>query len=391
MDDRLPTLAELELTVLDPYPDWKARREAGPVEIKQVMGLPNAKAFTRDACEAVLKDEAAFSARVNQESMGPYMGTVLLGMDGPEHTVYRNLVSHAFRRSALERWESELIEPTIGELLDAIVPDGRADLVRAVTSRYPLKVITSLMGVPVEDVDRFQSWAEDVSSGPLNPERGLASSKAMRDYLTPIVEERKRNPKDDLVTDIVTAEVAGERLSDEHIYGFLRLLLPAGAETTYRVFGNTLFALLSDQSALERVRTDRSLVPRAIEETLRWQTSVTLVSRVAKQDTKVAGCPIAAGTVVSMMVGASNRDEQHFEEPDEWNLDRPEQPGHLSFGWGRHLCLGMHLARLELLVGVNAVLDRLPNLRFDPGAPPAEIRGHAFRGPVTLPVLFDPS
>lgn len=391
MAERRPTLAELELTVIDPYPDWKARRAKGPVEVREAMGMPSAKVFTRAECEAALKDEDTFSSAINQESMGPYMGTVLLGMDGREHTAYRNLVSHAFRRSALERWEKELIEPTIGELIDAVAPRGRAELVAEVTSRYPLKVITTLMGAHVDDIDRFRVWAENVSGGPLDPERGLASSKAMREYLTPIVEDRKRNRRDDLISDIVHAEIDGERLSDEHIYGFLRLLLPAGAETTYRLFGNVLFALLSDPEALARVTADRSLVPRAIEETLRWQTSVSLVSRVTKKDTEVAGCPMAAGTTVSMMVGSANHDESDFERPEQWDLDRPGDPGHLAFGWGRHLCLGMHLARLELRVGVNAVLDRLPNLRFDPDAPSAEIRGHAFRGPVTLPVVFDPS
>ena len=388
MAERLPTLADLELTVIDPYPDWKARRSAGPVEVRETMGMPSAKVYTRDACEAALKNEAVFSSSINQQSMGPYMGTVILGMDGREHTTYRNLVSHAFRRSALARWEKELIEPTITELLDAIAPRGRAELVAEVTSRYPLKVITSLMGVHVSDIDRFRVWAEDVSAGPLDPDKGLASSAAMREYLTPVVEDRKQNPQGDLISDIVHAEVDGERLSDEHIYGFLRLLLPAGAETTYRLFGSVLFALLSRPRALERVAADRSLVPRAIEETLRWQTSVSLISRIAKRDTEIAGCPVSAGTSVSMMVGSANRDESAFDRPDEWNLDRVDEPGHLAFGWGRHVCLGMHLARLELRVGVNAVLDRLPDLRFDPEAAPAEIRGHAFRGPVTLPVVF---
>ena len=385
------SMSELEASVVDPYPDWQERQSKGPVEHGVSMGKSNVHIFGREACEAALKDEANFSSSVNQESMGPYMGTVILGMDGREHTVYRNLISHAFRRSALERWESELIAPTIHELLDAIVADGRSDLVRTVTSRYPVKVITSLIGVPVEDVDRFASWAEDVSGGPLNPERGLEASQQMRAYLEPIVEDRRANPTDDLMSDIVNAEIEGERLSDEHIYGFLRLLLPAGAETTYRLFGSTLFALLSNPDALARVREDRTLVPKAVEETLRWETSVTLVTRVAKNDTEVAGCPVAAGTVVGMMLGACNRDQDHFEDPTHWSLDRPKDPGHLSFGWGRHLCLGMHLARMELQLGVNAVLDRLPNLRFDPEAPVPEIRGHAFRGPLALPVLFDPS
>lgn len=388
-DDRIPTLAELELRVKDPYPDWRERRERCPVETNRSWGNVNATVLRRDEVLSVLKDEEHFSARVNQDAMGPYMGTVLLGKDGKEHTGYRNLVSHAFRRSALERWEKELIRPEIDDVLDRIAPLGRADLVRDVTSRYPVKVITSLIGVQIDDVARFQSWAEDISGGPLHPERGLAASKAMRDYLTPIVEDRKRHPKDDVISDIVNSEIDGERLDDEHIYGFLRLLLPAGAETTYRAMGNTLFALLARPDVLDRVRRDRELLLKAIEETLRWETSVTMVTRVASRDTEVAGCPISAGTVISMLIGAANRDETHYENGEEWDLDRPGDTSHLAFGWGRHLCLGMHLARLELRVGLNAVLDRLPNLRLDPDQPAPEIRGHAFRGPTTLPVLFD--
>jgi cytochrome P450 len=390
-DDFLPTLAELEVRVRDPYPDWRERRQRCPVEVRDAFGRTQATVFSRDETFAVLKDEESFSARVNQESMGPYMGTVLLGKDGKEHTTYRNLVSHAFRRSALERWEAELIRPEIEALLDVIAPLGRADLVRDVTSRYPVKVITSLLGVPVDDIARFQAWAEDVAGGPLRPERGLAASKAMREYLTPIVEDRKAHPRGDLISDIVHAEIGGERLDDEHIYGFLRLLMPAGAETTYRALGNALLALLERPAVLERVRRDRSLLTKAIEETLRWETSVTMVTRVAKRETEVGGCPIAVGTIVSMLIGSANRDEQHYEHGEEWDIDRPGDSSHLAFGWGRHLCLGIHLARLELRVGLTAILDRLPNLRLDPEQPHPEIRGHAFRGPTSLPVLFDAS
>lgn len=388
-NDAVLTLAELELRVRDPYPEWRERRGRCPVQTRSAFGHTQATVLRRDEALAVLKDEERFSARVNQESMGPYMGTVLLGKDGKEHSSYRNLVSHAFRRSALERWEAELIRPEIDRLLDRIAPLGRADLVRDVTSRYPVKVITSLIGVPVGDVERFRSWAEDISSGPLDPERGRAASQAMREFLAPIVEDRRRSPRDDLVSDIVHAEIDGQRLDDEHIYGFLRLLLPAGAETTFRAMGNTLLALLEHPDALERVRRDRNLLPKAIEETLRWETSVTMVTRVASRDTEIAGCPVSAGTVVSMLIGSANRDERHFPRSEEWDLDRPEDPSHLAFGWGRHLCLGMHLARLELRVGLSAVLDRLPNLRLDSAQPHPEIRGHAFRGPTALPVLFD--
>jgi cytochrome P450 len=155
--------------------------------------------------------------------------------------------------------------------------------------------------------------------------------------------------------------------------------------------GNCLFALLTQPEQLERVRSDRSRVPKAIEETLRWETSVTVVSRVATRDTELGGCPIAKGTPVSATVASANRDESVYADADVWDLERELPEPHLAFGWGRHLCLGMHLARLELRVGLNAILDRLPNLRLDPAAEPPRITGQAFRGPEALPVLFDPA
>ena len=155
--------------------------------------------------------------------------------------------------------------------------------------------------------------------------------------------------------------------------------------------GNALLALLTHPDALAKVYVDRDLVPEVIEETLRWETSVTMVSRVATADTEVGGCPIASGSPIGVLTGSSNRDETRWDDADEWKLGRPVQH-HLAFGTGPHQCLGMHLARLELRVGLNTILDRLPGLRLDPdGAESAIIEGYAFRGPRALPVTFDPS
>ncbi len=311
-------------------------------------------------------------------------------MDGQEHRSYRSLVAHAFRASALERWDEALIRPTIGRLLDELAPRGRADLVRDITSQYPVQVICGLVGVPLEDSAQFHEWAEQINTGPLHPEVGMAASRAMRDYLRPIVEDRRAHPTDDVISDLVHAEVDGERLTDEKIYGFLRLLLPAGAETTFRVMGNALTALLTHPDVLARVLADRALLPAVIEETLRWETSVTQVSRVAAVDTEVNGCPIPKGAPISVLTGSADHDELRYDDPEEFDVDRPVQT-HLAFGTGQHQCLGMHLARLELRVGLDAILTRLANLRLDPDQPPPVIAGLAFRGPQTLPVLFDPA
>jgi cytochrome P450 len=162
--------------------------------------------------------------------------------------------------------------------------------------------------------------------------------------------------------------------------------MPAGAETTFRLIGNMLVALLTDRARYERVRADRTLVPWAVEETLRWETSVLMVSRQATRATEIGGFPIPEDGFISVVVASANRDERHYERPDEFDLDR-RADDHLAFGFGRHHCLGYHLARLEARVALDAILDRLPELRLDPDAPPPTITGLAFRSPKALRVL----
>jgi cytochrome P450 len=378
-----------------PYERWgEARRSECPVLASDgdVMGPGTFYQVTRfkDA-DSVLRDDKTFSSSINGDHIGQFMGDLILAMNGDEHRKYRNLVAKAFRASQLERWDETLVRPAINRLLDAIAPLGRADLVASVTAKYPVQVICGIAGVPLEDSEQFARWAEEINSGPLAPERGHRASAAMVEYLRPLVEARRAESTGDFLSDLVHAEVDGEQLSDDKIYGFLRLLLPAGGETTFRVMGNALFALLTHPDALAKVYVDRDLVPEVIEETLRWETSVTMVSRVATADTEVGGCPIASGSPIGVLTGSSNRDETRWDDADEWELGRPVQH-HLAFGTGPHQCLGMHLARLELRVGLNAILDRLPGLRLDPdGAESAVIEGYAFRGPRALPVMFDPS
>jgi cytochrome P450 len=401
MADQTPSIeADAERSAIDwlhgqPYPGWaKARRSECPVvaEPSEFYGPGTSYQILRYAdAETVLRDAETFSSEINAQHIGQFMGDLILAMNGTEHRQYRNLVAKAFRASQLERWDETLVQPTIDRLLDAIAPLGRADLVASVTSVYPVQVICGIAGVPLEDAAQFARWAEQINVGPLAPEAGMAASQAMVDYLRPLVEARRAEPTGDFLSDLVHEEVDGEQLSDSKIYGFLRLLLPAGAETTFRVMGNCLFALLSHPEALERVNADRELLPEVIEETLRWETSVTQVSRVATRDAEVAGCPIAAGSPIGVITASANHDDARWDDAEEWKLGRPVQH-HLAFGTGPHQCLGMHLARLELRVGLNRILDRLPDLRFDPElSAGAVIEGYAFRGPSALPVLFTPS
>ena len=378
----------------DIYDYWEECRRDQPVGR---FGGPESDIWlvTRYAdVELVLRDPKRFSSRVNADTMGPVMGTVILAMDGEEHRRYRNLVAHAFRPSALASWEATLIVPTIHRLIDGLTGRTGADLVEEITSRFPVQVIAGVLGVPSEDHERFHTWALDMNKGPDDYALSIAASAAMRAYLTPIVEDRKAHPTDDLVSDIVTAEVDGERLGDEHIYGFLRLLLPAGAETTFAAMGSCLLALLERPEVLARVRRDPNLLDAVIEETLRWETSVTMVNRETTCPVVIDGVEIPQGVSLVCATGSANRDESRYHDAQQWDLDRREPP-HIAFGTGRHQCLGMHLARMELRIGLGALLERLTDLRFDPAATSAgageapHIEGLAFRSPPRLPVVFD--
>jgi cytochrome P450 len=205
-----------------------------------------------------------------------------------------------------------------------------------------------------------------------------------------VLDDRRRSPRDDLVSELVRAEIDGDVLADEEIYSFLMLLLPAGVETTYRSTGNLLHLLLTHPDQLEAVRADRSLLPQAIEEGLRMEPPLLLTSRLAIRDGELGGVPVKAGAFVTPMLGAANRDPRRYPEPDRFDIFRdPKQ--HISFGNGPHMCLGMHLARMETRIAIDALLD-LPNLRRDPEAwarDDAHIHGQIFRSPTSLPVLFD--
>jgi cytochrome P450 len=379
------TLEELP----DPYPDWARARGSEPVMrvTDALLGQETYLVHRRTDVDRILRDAATFCSRINDDHMGPFMGHTIVAMDGDEHKRHRDLLAKAFRPSAIERWRDELIVPTIQTVLDEIAPRGRADLVADITARFPVQVIAAIIGVPVDDYDQFQRWADDITLGPRDAARSKAASQAMTEYLAPIVEERRRHPSGDLLSELVTAEVDGHVLDDDHLYGFLRLLLPAGAETTYRLLGNCLFALLTHPGALDEVRADAGLIPAVVEETLRWETSVTMVSREATKDVVVSDCPVPAGAWMVVLTGSANRDESYYEDPEQWELHRPPKP-HLAFGTGHHQCLGMHLGRLELRVALEAIVDRLPNLRLDPDFPPPEILGLPFRSPKALHVRF---
>jgi len=342
-----------------------------------------------DECHRVLTDPDTFSSSIYSQIMGPIMGRTLLELEGAEHRMSRALVSPAFRAKLLERWRSELVSVVVNELINRFAARGQAELVREFTFVFPVEVIARVMGLPKEDCARFQQLSIALLNVLYDWENGIAASASLREYFGEVLTERRRNPRDDLISTLAQAEIDGTRLTDAEIFAFLLLILPAGFETTYRASGNLLVGLLSEPAVLDRIRTDRAMVPGAIEEVLRWEPPITSVMRVATRDCELGGIEIPAGTTVNVSIAAANRDPARYPDPDRFDPTRTNI-AHLTFGAGPHLCLGAHLARMETTVAVNALLDRLPDLRLDANAPMPSITGVAFRSPEAVPVEFTP-
>ena len=402
--DPMRQFAELAGDVRDPYPMFAGIRADTPVmEVHFGAGYggryrrdekapPITSLFTVTShalAQEVLTDNVRFSSAASAMTTGQVMGRTILGMDPPEHQRHRALVAKAFRTRVLDQWSDTIIGATISELIDAFAGDGRANLVPQLTFPFPVRVIARILGLPEDDWPRFLRLSTELIGLMRNWDRAAAAGRELRGYFAEIIADRRRHPRDDLVSQLIEAEVDGHRLSDDEIYPFLLLILPAGAETTYRSSSNLLFGLLCDPSQLAAVQADRGLVPQAIEEVLRWETPALTVVRTATQDVELGGAHIPAGGFVAVSLGAANRDPQRYPEPDVFDIFRADKQ-HISFGDGAHRCLGMHLARLEMRMLLNAVLDRLPGLRLDPAADDVHIHGLIFRSPPNLPVLFDP-
>jgi cytochrome P450 len=288
----------------------------------------------------------------------------------------------------MERWETDLVAPIVNRLVDGFAGRGSADLVRELFFAFPVYVIAALLGLPDEDLPAFHRLAVQLIGVAFDWDRGVAASQQLRDYLAGILAERRREPAEDVISVLAQAELDGVRLTDEEIFAFLRLLLPAGAETTYRSSSNLVFGLLTHPEQLDAVRRDRSLLPQAIEEGFRWEPPLTGIMRLVTRDVELGGTQLPAGSVVSVSVGAANRDERRWPDPERFDIFRAPQP-HVAFALGPHTCLGLHLARMETTVALNVLLDRLAGLRLDPDAKDVHVRGVAFRAPAQLPVVFD--
>lgn len=332
-------------------------------------------------------------------------GRTIVQMSGREHSVRRALVAPAFRGDELQQKFLPVIERNAGELIDKFRDSGRADLVRDFARHFPINVIVDMLGLDKSEHARFQRWYTaiieflgNLSQDPEVTEAGLRTAEEMAAYLIPIIQERRGNLGDDLLSTLCAAEVEGTQMSDQDIKSFVSLLLAAGGETTDKAVASLFRNLLAHPEQLAAVREDRSLIDRAFAETLRFTPPVHMVMRELAEDVELSGGPVAAGSTVICLLAAANRDPDHFADPDSFNIFRDDLPtgtafsaaaDHLSFSLGRHFCVGALLARTEVEVGTNQLLDAMPDLELD-DANPVE-QGVFTRGPAALPVRFRPS
>jgi len=383
-------------------PLGEARRQA-PVHPRKQAELIGAEdyrkqeAFTKVAfscalsyehCQQALNDDR-LSSKFWLDTIGHVWGRNIIGMDGAEHRRHRGLISQAFMRRSLDQWQETAIQPAVHGLIDRFEGNGSADLYREFTLLFPVYIITEMMGLPHEDIQRFNTWAGETIAVFYDHDRAMDASRNLETYLSPLIEERRGGDGEDLITLLANAELDGSRLETIEIVSFLRLLLPAGGETTARSTASTLFGLLHHQDQLEAVIADRNLLPQAIEEGLRWEPPLMSINRIALEDLVLGGVEITEGSVLEISIGSANRDHTRWHDADTFNTFREKKP-HIAFAWGAHACLGAHLARAEMTAALTALFDRLPGLRLDPETgSDARMQGIGLRTPNKVPIVFD--
>ena len=374
--------------VRDVHRFYDYMREHEPVrKIRSELG--DTWLITRyDDVSRVLRDADTFSSIANAKGIGLVMGSTIIEMDGKQHLRQRRLITPGFSPRAIRETASSVIDASIDHLIDEFVADGEADLVKQFTYTFPIRVIADLIGVPIADYHQFHTWALQLISVYDDPEAGFAAAQHIVDHLKPIVEERRRAPQNDLLSTLAHAEIDNEALLEEEILSFLRLLLPAGAETTYRFTGTTLHALLTHPHAMNAAREDPANLTTILEEVLRWESPVQYVSRETTCAVEIAGTSIPEGMLIMACLGSANRDQAQFPRSDLLDLERHNTNEHLAFGFGAHFCLGTHLARMEAHRAVARLLERLPGLRLDE-RDESHMVGIAFRSPDKLRVRFD--
>jgi cytochrome P450 len=349
--------------------------------------------FRYDDVLRILNDHASFSSQARGGAREAALPSIV-GMDPPRHRQLRGLINQAFTPKVVEQLAPRVAE-IADELLDRALVQGGMDLVQDFAYPIPIRIIAELLGIPVEEQATFRRWSETLITGPRTDavrgrsyaEERSASLRDLNDYFLAKLAERRKSPRQDLMSRLLAAEVDGERLGESDLLEFCRLLLIAGYETTACLIGSVAISLCEHPDVADELRRDTSLLPGAIEEAIRCYPSVAGTMRVTTADVEVAGQRIEAGQSLIVWIGSANYDEAHFVDPERFDIRRTPNR-HLGFGVGIHFCVGAPLARLEARIAVGRLLARISKLARDPSAPVEPVDSPFLFGVKNLPVIL---
>jgi cytochrome P450 len=364
----------------NPYPVYAALRSQAPIAFWQERNMWLLSGW--EGCSAALRD-----GRFGNDPVGHDM----LFQNPPDHTRLRSLVQKAFtpRRMELLR---DRIQAMTNDLLDQMQGNGEIDVIAHLAYPLPVAVIAALLGIPAADHRQFHTWSNalvdslDLVRDPTLDERLATAESAFRAYFDDLIRVRRRDPQDDLLSALIAAEEAGDRLSGDELYFSARLLLVAGYETTVGLIGNGVLALLRNPDQLRLLQQQPGLIVNATEELLRYDSPIQMVGRMVLQEAEWRGFHFAKGQELALLTGAANHDPAHVDHPDRLDLTRPTIQ-HLAFGGGIHYCLGAPLARLEGQIAINTLLRRFPKLDLLEETPPHR-NNYVFRSLQRLPVAI---
>ncbi|TGB01381.1 cytochrome P450 family protein [Halobacillus salinus] len=382
------------------YPFYQTQRQENPIfALQENQGHTSWIVMKYDHVKELLKSQSfikdqdklfSTSARDKDEGEPNIFGNMMLDVDPPDHTRLRKLVQPSFNPKTIKQ-----LAPRIEQIADELIEEmktkeGSFDLIDDYAFPLPIIVISELLGIPVEDRDKFRKWSNTIVAASEQEEGDfLEDVQAFTQYLTELFEKRSNQPEDDLVSQLIQTQEDGDKLSRNELYSMVVLLIIAGHETTVNLIGNTMYALFEHPEQLEKVKADHSLIPGAIEEGLRYYSPVDFsTARWAGEDMDFHGTTIRRGDFVMASISSANRDEEKFDRPEAFNVER-ERNAHVAFGFGIHFCLGAPLARLEGKIALEKLLDAFPNLGMDTSTtPPAWRRVFLLRGLDSLPVCF---
>ncbi|MGI9624233.1 MAG: cytochrome P450 [Acidimicrobiales bacterium] len=387
----------------DPYPLLDELREDYPITFNE--GLQSWVLSRYEDVEHALKSPA-FTTENYGWQLEPVHGHTILQMEGPDHRRTRGIITPALRGDNLRENFESIVVDNVEALIEPWKNEGHVDLVKQFTQKLPMSVILDILDLDPEMKPTVHIWYNaihdyftNISGDEEVAAAGLRVKEELQEYMLPLIQERRDNPGDDLISQIVHAEINGERMSDMEIKSFVSFLLVAGSESTDLQISNMWLRLMENPDQMAAVRADRSLIGSAFAESLRHTPAVLMIMRQASQDVEFHGETVPAGATVTLMLAAANRDPRKFEDPQRFNLFRDEldaekeltgAASHTTFALGRHFCIGTRLAALEAETATNHLLDVMDNIEFTNGVPPKE-EGNFVRAPRTFPLTFTPS